>query len=225
MADTSPMGAPSAALSAGAPARQFSERLWLGPLGWAVVVALGVVLGVVLLPVDTTLALVAGVIGVAGGLAVAVLTTPRVEVAGGTLRAGSAHIPARLVGPARVLAGDELRTQLGPELDARAFLCIRGWVHQAVRVELHDPADPTPYWVVSTRSPDRLVSALVAAGARGSTPRAGRRPRGQGERGRAEAVAAGHDDGRPPRGPAGRCRERREGQAAHSEHTGCPSRS
>lgn len=165
MADTSPIGATTPGTGP-----RYAERLWLGPLGWAMVVAFGGLLGVVLLPVDGTLALVVTVVGVAGGLLVAVLSTPRVEVSGGTLRAGSAQIPVRLVGPARALVSDELRTQLGPALDARAYLCLRGWVHRAVRIELHDPLDPTPYWVVSTRRPDQLVEALAAAGARTSAP-------------------------------------------------------
>lgn len=174
MADTSPAGATGPAptgprggvgASEGRSAR-YAERLWLGPLGWVLVVAFGAVLGLALLPVDATLALVVGVLGVAGGALVAVLTTPRVEVSGGTLRAGSARIPVRLLGPARALSGEGLRVELGPSLDARAYLCLRGWVHRAVRVELHDPLDPTPYWVVSTRRPDRLLAALEAAGAR-----------------------------------------------------------
>lgn len=174
MADTSPTGATSPEPTGGTDrseaaegsSARYGERLWLGPLGWVLVIAFGVVLGVALLPVDRTLALVVGVLGVAGGIVVAVLTTPRVEVSGGTLRAGSAHVPVRLLGPARELAGEELRVELGPSLDARAYLCLRGWLHHAVRVELHDPLDPTPYWVVSTRRPDRLLAALAAAGAR-----------------------------------------------------------
>ncbi|WP_263730907.1 DUF3093 domain-containing protein [Cellulomonas sp. SG140] len=155
----------------GSPAgTSYAERLWPGPLGWLLVVVFGVLLGIALLPVNDTLALVVAVLGVAGGVLVAVLTTPRVEVSRGILRAGAARIPARLVGPAAALEGEALRTELGPALDARAYLCLRGWVHRAVRIELHDPQDPTPYWVVSTRRPDRLVAALEAAGARTSTP-------------------------------------------------------
>ena len=166
MADTSPTGATTPVPPGpSTPGAHYRERLWLGPLGWTLVVLFGAVLGVALLPVDATLALVVGVVGVAGGLLVAVLTTPRVEVSGAVLRAGAAHVPVRLVGPARVLAGEELRLALGPELDARAYLCLRGWVRRAVRLELRDPLDPTPYWVISTRNPDRLLAALAAAGA------------------------------------------------------------
>lgn len=166
MADSRPAGG-----TTGSPGgTAYTERLWLGPLGWLLVVLFGIVLGVAVLPVNDTLGLVVAVLGVAGGVLVAVLTTTRVEVDRGTLRAGAARIPARLVGPATVLEGEALRTELGPALDARAYLCLRGWVHRAVRIELHDPQDPTPYWVVSTRRPDRLVAALSAAGARTSAP-------------------------------------------------------
>jgi hypothetical protein len=30
-------------------------------------------------------------------------------------------------------------------------------------VLLNDPADPTPYWVISSRHPTRLAAALLAA--------------------------------------------------------------
>jgi hypothetical protein len=71
-------------------------------------------------------------------------------------------VPLALLGEARVLTGEELRHELGPGLDARAHLCLRGWIGSAVRVELVDLQDPTPYWVVSTRRPQELVAAVAA---------------------------------------------------------------
>ncbi len=59
------------------------------------------------------------------------------------------------------LDATQTRAELGTRLDARAFLCQRGWIHTAVRVDLVDPLDPTPYWIVSTRHPDDLVAALA----------------------------------------------------------------
>ena len=40
---------------------------------------------------------------------------------------------------------------------------LRPYVKTAVRVELTDPADPTPYWLLSSRHPQALASALDAA--------------------------------------------------------------
>ncbi|HWJ84512.1 MAG TPA: DUF3093 family protein, partial [Cellulomonas sp.] len=34
------------------------------------------------------------------------------------------------------------------------------WIHAGVRIELVDPADPTPYWIVTSRRPDELAAAL-----------------------------------------------------------------
>jgi len=164
-----PHDEPSPSTSAAPAGRPgFSERLWPGPLGWAAVVTFAAVLGAAFVPVDTLLALVVGVLALLGGLAGAVLTTPRVEVERGTLRAGTAHIPVRLLAAPRVLDREALRTELGPALDARAFACLRSWIGTAVRVEVRDPQDPTPYWIVSTRRPDDLVAAL--GGTRVSTP-------------------------------------------------------
>lgn len=157
-----------------APGAGFHERLWPGPLGWGGVVLFAVVLGIAFVPVDTLLSLVVGVLALLGGLAAAVLTTPRVEVERGTLRAGTARIPVRLLADPRVLDRAALRTAMGPELDARAYACLRSWIGTAVRVEVRDPQDPTPYWIVSTRRPDALVAALGAArGATGGTRTAG----------------------------------------------------
>ncbi len=138
----------------------FSERLWFGPLGWCGLVAFAVALGTVLVPVDRLLALVVGVLALVGSIGVSVLATSRVQVERGILHAGTAHIPVRLLARPRALDRAALRDELGPALDARAYVLLRGWIGTAVRVEVNDPADPTPYWLVSTRRPDRLVEAL-----------------------------------------------------------------
>jgi hypothetical protein len=78
------------------------------------------------------------------------------------LRAGSFRIPRSVIAAAKAIAPEQLRHELGPGLDARARLAIRGDLKQAVRIELSDPQDPTPYVLISTRNPAGLVSALGA---------------------------------------------------------------
>jgi hypothetical protein len=141
----------------------FHERLWPGPGGWLIAAGLGSLIGLVLFPVSLALAWAVGIAAVIVALVVTVALTPRVAVAGGELRAGAAHIPVSLLGDATTLSGEALRTALGPDLDARAHVCLRGWIHSAVRVELMDPEDPTPYWIVSTRRPAELAAAVQHA--------------------------------------------------------------
>jgi hypothetical protein len=51
----------------------------------------------------------------------------------------------------------------GPAADARAYLLLRPYLKRAVKVQITDPADPTPYWLVSSRHPEALAGALNAA--------------------------------------------------------------
>lgn len=139
----------------------YSERLWSGPLGWATVLIFGVFMGISLFPVNATVAIVVGAVVLVAGVVVSVTTAPRVAVAGGELRAGGAHIPLGLLGEVRELDAGETRVELGPALDARAYVCLRAGARTAVRVEVVDAADPTPYWLVSTRRPHELARAVT----------------------------------------------------------------
>jgi len=89
----------------------------------------------------------------------------RVTVAGGVFTAGRAHIEARHLGAVEALDAEQTRRTAGREADARAYLVLRPYLKRAVKVEITDPADPTPYWLVSSRRPDDLAGALsVLAG-------------------------------------------------------------
>ena len=141
----------------------YSERLLPGPLGWALVLMIAAFMALALYPVNPTIAFSAGVLVAIVGVVVILVTTPRVEIAGGELRAGPAHIPVALLGAARALDATETRVELGVGLDARAYVCLRAWARTAVRVEVEDPDDRTPYWLVSTRHPHALAGAITAA--------------------------------------------------------------
>ena len=94
---------------------------------------------------------------------VLVATSPVILVSSGELVAGRARVPVDLISTVTAFEGEEATLQRGRMLDARAWLLIRGWVSPVVRIELSDPSDPTPYWIVSTRSPAALVAAIASA--------------------------------------------------------------
>jgi hypothetical protein len=85
----------------------------------------------------------------------------RISVSDGVLRAGRAHIAAAHVGTVTALDADETRRTAGRDADARAYLLLRPYLKRAVRVQINDPQDPTPYWLVSTRHPDELARVLA----------------------------------------------------------------
>jgi hypothetical protein len=76
------------------------------------------------------------------------------------LTAGAAHLPVDAIGAVAALDAETARHQRGQGADSRAFVLLRGWVPTAVRVSVDDRRDPTPYWYVSTRSPEQLAEAL-----------------------------------------------------------------
>jgi Protein of unknown function (DUF3093) len=96
-------------------------------------------------------------------LAVVLLSygSARLVVEDGWFRAGRARIEAAFVGPATPLDAEQTRRTAGRDADARAYLLLRPYVPRAVRVEISDPADPAPYWLVSSRRPDELSQALA----------------------------------------------------------------
>lgn len=114
-------------------------------------------------PLSWTLGIVVGVALYVGCIALYAVAGVPVEVTAESFRAGRATIERRFISGATAFTGPDATAERGPRLDARAFLLLRGGVDGLVRVELSDPADPTPYWLVSTRNPDLLVSKLIGA--------------------------------------------------------------
>jgi hypothetical protein len=136
-----------------------SVWLWLAGFGAAgfLAVAYGAALG-----------------AIAGWLCFAVLVALGVWVVGRTaavvsvddqvLRAGRAQLPLRFVGRVRALDSQDAAIARGPGADADAYLLLRtSYSRRAVAVEVTDPRDPHPYWLISTKRPAELVSAIMGA--------------------------------------------------------------
>jgi hypothetical protein len=88
-------------------------------------------------------------------------SSSKVVVADGELHLGDAHLPLNYVGEIDVVEeASAKRRALGPELNPAAFVLHRSWVKAVLRVEVTDERDPTPYWVISTRRPERLEAVL-----------------------------------------------------------------
>ena len=99
------------------------------------------------------------------GATVAFLVTygsARLEVTDRELVAGRARIELTYLAGPRPLDAAATRERMGPGADARAHLLVRPYVPESVVVDVVDPSDPTPYWLVSSRRPALLAEALRA---------------------------------------------------------------
>lgn len=145
---------------------RYRERLWVPwwwwPLGFglAALIALDVNRGVPGAPRWLSFAVL---FAAAAG---ALLWLGRVEVQviadGGSVElwAGDAHVPVTAIARSAEIPRTAKSAALGRQLDPAAFVVHRGWIGPMVLVVLDDPDDPAPYWLMSSRHPERVLSAL-----------------------------------------------------------------
>ncbi|PEG36456.1 hypothetical protein CQY20_18715 [Mycolicibacterium agri] len=148
---------------------RYSERLrvpwwwWPPGLGLAALIAVEVNMGVRSLPDWVPYAVllpVAAVVLVWFG-------RTEVRVVSGTgpdqeteLWVGDAHLPVSVISRSAEVPRSAKSAALGRQLDPAAYVVHRAWVGPMVLVVLDDPDDPTPYWLISSRHPERVLAAL-----------------------------------------------------------------
>jgi hypothetical protein len=153
----------SSARTTEAPA--YTERLGLSWLGWAGALVVDAIVGFELLmglptlpawvPFAVLVPLTAFLLLRAGRI--------RVTVTEAEFQVDDARLPVEVIGDVVALDAAGKREALGVGAHPLAFVIQRPWLGPAVQVLLDDPADPTPFWVVSTRHPVELATALLAA--------------------------------------------------------------
>jgi hypothetical protein len=179
---------PATRQAAGADSRAgYAERLrtpwWWYPAGVAVGVLLGAEFAFVIPPWLTWLPILLSVL--LALLVVWRLSSATVRVRGSELVAGDRSLPVSRIVQAIDLSPTELRRVVGRHGDPLAYNFIRSWVGPGVQFVLDDavlddavlddavlddavadgvPARlPEPYWLISSRHPDRLIAAIEAA--------------------------------------------------------------
>ena len=143
----------------------YEERLtappswWIGGLALSLLLAAGVhsggsgpraVVPYVVLPLAVLAAL-------------AYASRGRVRVADGVLSVPGARIPVAVLGGVTPLDAEATRQVRGPLAEPLAYVATRPWLSSAVRLQVEDPEDDTPYWLVGTRKPRELAAAVATA--------------------------------------------------------------
>ncbi|WP_229069266.1 DUF3093 domain-containing protein [Actinoplanes sp. DH11] len=85
----------------------------------------------------------------------------KVAVTATEFQVDDARLPVEVISDVVALDAAGKREVLGVGAHPYAFVVQRPWIGTAVQVLLDDPADPTPYWVVSTRKPVQLATVLL----------------------------------------------------------------
>ncbi len=147
----------------------YSERL--SPAAWIWLVAAGFSGAWILVfeMVNPTIGVVVALVVFALLAGALLMTTPEIRVTENRVRAGRASIEPWLLANAEPLRDAAATAARGTEFNALSYQCLRPWVQPLVRVQVTDPQDSTPYWLISTRNPEKLAAAINAAA---SLPRA-----------------------------------------------------
>ena len=91
---------------------------------------------------------------------IAVKTTLVLEVDDQELRAGSAHIELKYLGQVTPLDNNQMGRLRTRDADPASFLIFRFWRSTGVKVEINDPRDQTPYWLITSKNNLELAEIL-----------------------------------------------------------------
>lgn len=73
---------------------------------------------------------------------------------------GHASIDKTFITAVTPLDSQAMAQVRGPRANPYAFLAIRFWISTGVKIDIKDPEDPTPYWLVSGKRFKELAAAL-----------------------------------------------------------------
>ncbi|MFM1966126.1 MAG: hypothetical protein RL134_1851 [Actinomycetota bacterium] len=94
------------------------------------------------------------------GVAALIATSTRVHVDDRVLRAGRARLPLTVIAGATPLDADAMRRNRRHG-DPRDYIVLRAWsARTGVAVDVCDPRDPHPRWIITSRHPQRLAEAI-----------------------------------------------------------------
>jgi len=126
-------------------------------------VALGLVVPatvLIFLPLNVFVGVVSGLVLWISSVAVLWVLSPVIVVTEEGLRVGTAYLEREFWGQAQAFRGLEARHERGPGAHGLAWLSLRPWIDPVVKIEVSDPEDPTPYWLISSQNPEALLAAL-----------------------------------------------------------------
>lgn len=85
---------------------------------------------------------------------------PVIEIDSNGFSVGDAQLPLDVITGYEVVPKERAFVERGQNLDPRAYFRFQLSVNTLIKLELTDPRDPTPYWLIATRHPEQIAAAL-----------------------------------------------------------------
>lgn len=83
-----------------------------------------------------------------------------ITIDGKELRIDRAHIEVKYLGEVTILDSPAMRLLRTRDADPAAFLAIKFWAPTGIKIEVTDPRDPTPYWLVTSKRSKEIATLL-----------------------------------------------------------------
>jgi hypothetical protein len=80
---------------------------------------------------------------------------------GEELRIDRAHIESKYLGKVTILDSGAMRLLRTRDADPAAYLAIKFWAPTGIKIEVTDPRDPTPYWLITSKRGEEIAALLV----------------------------------------------------------------
>lgn len=109
---------------------------------------------------DTTATIFAFILATLAMPFIARSLTSKISVSDNELRFDKAHIERKYLGKVTVLDSDAMRLLRTRDADPAAFLAIKFWAAKGVKIDVVDPRDPTPYWLITSKRGEDIAASL-----------------------------------------------------------------
>jgi hypothetical protein len=142
----------------------FQEKLswtwWL----WAFVIFMAASLSLAIwAAIGNEAAIIASIIQLALLVLAEQKSSLKITLTKGWLLVGPAAIERAFLHNFKALDLKEFKRIRGVDADPASHLEIRFWVNTAIKIDLRDPKDKTPYWLISTNRANELAKLLNVA--------------------------------------------------------------
>lgn len=91
---------------------------------------------------------------------IAIAMKSEITFNGQILRVDKANIDKKYLGAVTVLDKSAMRLLRTRDADPAAYLAIKFWEPQGIRIDLIDPRDKTPYWLITSKRGEEIAALL-----------------------------------------------------------------
>ncbi len=91
---------------------------------------------------------------------IAIAMRSEITFDGNILRIDKANIEVKYLGKVTLLDKTAMRLLRTRDADPAAYLAIKFWEPSGLRVDLNDPRDKTPYWLITSKRGEEIAALL-----------------------------------------------------------------